>query len=179
MIEEQQKLIKEAIAGKPASFGSLYDHYQPIVYRFIYLKVSHKEEAEDLTHQVFLSAWLNISEFKIKKEASFIGWLYQISRNKVIDHYRTKKPTIDIDNIADPPEIEKKSSEETEDFKIEIKMVKRAIPLLNEIEQDVVIMRFIEDLKPKEVAEILKKSEGSIRLIQHRAINKLKNILNK
>ena len=58
-------------------------------------------------------------------------------------------------------------------------MVKRAIPLLNEIEQDVVIMRFIEDLKPKEVAEILKKSEGSIRLIQHRAINKLKNILNK
>lgn len=176
MIEEQQKLIKEAIAGKSAPFGLLYDHYQPIVYRFIYLKVSHREEAEDLTHQVFLSAWQNISGFKIKKEASFIGWLYQIARNKVIDHYRTKKPTIDIDNIADPPEIGK-SNEETADFKIEIKMVKKAIPLLSEIEQDVVIMRFVEDLASKEVAEILEKSEGAIRLIQHRAIKKLKDIL--
>lgn len=176
MIEEEQKLIKEAITGKSASFGSLYDHYQPIVYRFIYLKVSHREEAEDLTHQVFLSAWQNISGFKIKKDASFIGWLYQISRNKVIDHYRVKKPTIDIDAIADPPEI-KKSSEEKMDFRIEIKMIKNAIPLLNEIEQDVVIMRFVEDLASKEVAEILNKSEGLIRLIQHRAIKKLKDIL--
>lgn len=176
MIEEQQKLIKEAIAGISASFGSLYDHYQPIVYRFIYLKVSHREEAEDLTHQVFLSAWQNISEFKIKKDASFIGWLYQISRNKVIDHYRTKKPTTDIDAIVDPPETGK-SNEETADFRIKIKIVKRAIPLLNEIEQDVVIMRFVEDLTSKEMAEILKKSEGSIRLIQHRAIKKLKDIL--
>lgn len=175
MIEEN--LIKNAIDGEAEAFGRLYDIYQPRIYRFIYLRVSHREEAEDITHRVFISAWENIAEFEIKDESSFSGWLYSIARNKVIDHYRTRKITIDIENIKEPAAI-RDTGEEIANFNLEIEKVKKAIGQLKDIEQDVIIMRFVEDLTPKEVAKILNKNEGAIRLIQHRAIKNLRKMLN-
>ena len=175
MLDGEEKLIREAIAGEASAFGLLYDKYQPVIYRFIYIKISHREEAEDLTHQVFLRAWENIYTYEFRG-FSFSSWLYYIARNKVIDHYRTRKITIDIESIQISEEI--KPNEKTIDEKLEIKKIKNAITKLRPVEQDVLIMRFIEELSPKEVAGILKKSEGSIRLIQHKALKNLKKILN-
>lgn len=164
-----------AIAGKTEAFGLLYDHYQPKIYRFIYLKVSHREEAEDLTHQVFLSAFEKISGFKIKTPASFSGWVYSIARNKVIDHYRVKKNAVDIETvqILEP----KDSKEDIMDAAMEIEKARQAVRKLKPIEQDVIIMRFIEELSPKETAKALNKSEISVRVIQHRALKNLRTIL--
>ena len=169
--------IKSAIKGEASAFGLLYDKYQPQIYRFIYLKVSHREEAEDLCHQVFLSAWQNIKSYEFKG-FPFSSWLYSIARNKVIDHYRTKKFFIDIETVYITEENDKKTNESILDFKISLENVKKAIPELPQIEQDVIIMRFVEDMSPREIASILNKSEGSIRLIQHKAIKRLKELLN-
>lgn len=168
--------IKNAIKGEASAFGFLYDKYQPQIYRFIYFKVSHREEAEDLCHQVFLSAWQNIEEYEFKG-FPFSAWLYSIARNKVIDHYRTKKNFIDIETVYIVEENDKKTNEAILDFKISLENVKKTIPKLHQIEQDVIIMRFVEDMSPREIASILNKSEGSIRLIQHKAIKRLKELL--
>lgn len=172
-----QNIIKSAIKGEASAFGLLYDRYQPQIYRFIYLKVSHREEAEDLCHQVFLSAWQNIESYEFKG-FPFSAWLYSIARNKVIDHYRTKKNFIDIETIYIAEENDKKTNEAILDFKISLESIKKAIFEIPQIEQDVIIMRFVEDMSPREIASILNKSEGSIRLIQHKAIKRLKELLN-
>ncbi|MEK7555611.1 MAG: sigma-70 family RNA polymerase sigma factor [Patescibacteria group bacterium] len=175
MLDGEKNIIEGAILGEASAFGLLYDHYQPRIYRFIYLKVSHREEAEDLTHQVFLGAWQNIGNYQFKG-FPFSSWLYQIARNQVIDYYRTKKKNVSLENIVEP-EVES-SSEKTIDGDLDIKKVRQAITRLSQEQQDVIIMRFIEDLSPQETAKALNKSNGAVRLIQFRAIRNLRKILN-
>ena len=93
MLESEKVYIKKAKSGNQEAFGALYDHYLPSIYRFILLKVSNRAEAEDLSHEVFLSAWKNIPGYK-DKGFPFSSWLYQIARNAVIDFYRTSKKNI-------------------------------------------------------------------------------------
>lgn len=89
-MKEEERLIKEAQSGKAEAFGKLYDDHISRIYRFILLKVSRKTDAEDITHQVFLSAWQNIRSYKIQGNP-FSSWLYKIAHNAVIDFYRTQK----------------------------------------------------------------------------------------
>lgn len=175
MIDGDKNLIERAIKGESSAFGLLYDKYQPQIYRFVYLKVSHREEAEDLTHQVFLKSWQNISEYKFQG-FPFSSWLYRIARNQIIDHYRTKKINLDIEEI-DEPKIEN-SSAKTIDNNSDIKKIRKAIKQLNPKQQDVIILRFIEELSIKETASALKKTEIAVKLLQYRAIKNIKNILN-
>ena len=98
MLDGEHKLIESAVKGEASAFGSLYDYYQPKIYRFVLIKVSRREEAEDLTHQVFLNAWQNIKSYEHIGFA-FSSWLYQIARNQVIDYYRTRKKNISIEEI--------------------------------------------------------------------------------
>ena len=177
MIEGEKKLIDDAKAGNQESFSKLYDHYLPAIYRFIYMKVSHRHEAEDLTHEVFVSAWQNIARYS-HKGFPFSSWLYRLARNRVIDHYRVSKPHSDIENLS-PEQISLNPMiESVIDDGFQFKLVRSAIQKLKPNQQDVLIMKFIEDLSHKEIAHALKKSEGAIRLIQHRAIQELKKILN-
>lgn len=172
---EEKIIILDAIGGKASAFGLLYDKYNDQIYRFVYLKVSHREEAEDLTHQVFLNAWQNIKSYKIQG-FPFSSWLYQIARNQVIDHYRTKKETIDLENIEEPVSSENSLSDNIS-LNMEMEMIKKAISKLKPEQQDVLILRFIQDLSPKETAATLGKMESTVRVLQHRAIKNLQKIL--
>ncbi|OGY57896.1 MAG: hypothetical protein A3D47_01295 [Candidatus Colwellbacteria bacterium RIFCSPHIGHO2_02_FULL_43_15] len=173
MLEDEQKLVKQAQDGGVEAFGLLYDHYLPRIYRFVLLKVSHREDAEDLSHQAFLKAWENIEQYDFRGY-SFGSWLYRIARNVTIDYYRSAKTEVSTDNIAD-------LIEETVRLDLDLKMeweeLMTGIKQLKEVEQDVLIMRFVEDLSIKETAESIEKSEGAVKLIQHRAINNLKKIV--
>ena len=176
MLDGEEKLIMDAIQGEASAFGLIYDHYQPKIYRFIFIKTGRREEAEDLTHQVFLNAWQNIKSYKFRG-FPFSSWLYQIARNQVIDHYRTSKNrSYDIEAIEEP-----ESNDDPIDIKIgqniEMERVKKAILELKPAHQDIIIMRFVEDLSPKEVAKALNRPESTIRVLQHRAIKELQKIL--
>lgn len=175
MIDGEEKLIARAIVGESSAFGRLYDGYQPRIYRFILAKVSHREEAEDLTHQVFLNAWQRIGNFQ-HRGLPFSAWLYRIARNQVIDHYRAKRTHDSIDLLED----ELPSGEHLErslDSTLSLKQVQEVMTQLTGDQQDVLLMRFVDDLSTKDVAKTLGKSEGAIKLLQYRAIEKLKELL--
>lgn len=176
MMDGENKLIESAIKGRPSAFGSLYDYYQPRIYRFVLIKVGRREDAEDLTHQVFLSAWENIKNYR-DLGWPFSSWLYRIARNQIIDFYRTSKQETSLEN-ADP---EYFLAPATAQFDLSLKMdmekVLEAIAKIKPEYQDVVVMRFVEDLPIKEVSLALNKSEGAIKLLQHRAIKELKKLL--
>src|SRR3989344_2363281 len=175
MLDGEKNIIQRAIRGESSAFGQLYDHYMPMIYRFVLLKVGRREEAEDLTQQVFLSALQNISGYKHLGHP-FSSWLYKIARNSIIDNARTKKETIPLYDLDMEPHIEP-AIEKTLDLNKEFNSAMKAIGQLNEEQQNVVIMKFIEGFSHKEIAEALDKNEGAIRTIQHRAIIKLKKLL--
>ncbi|MDO8536717.1 MAG: sigma-70 family RNA polymerase sigma factor [bacterium] len=176
MLDGEENLIKQAIKGKASAFGSLYDYYQPKIYRFVLIKVGRREEAEDLTHEVFKNAWENIESYK-DLGFPFSSWLYRIARNQITDHWRSQKGETSLEKIDPEYFVAPASLQLDVAYKMEIERVKDAIGRLKPEYQDVVIMRFVEDLPVKDVATALDKSEGAIKLLQHRAIKELKNLL--
>ncbi|MBI2010833.1 MAG: sigma-70 family RNA polymerase sigma factor [Candidatus Colwellbacteria bacterium] len=178
MLEDEQELVKRAKGGEAEAFGLLYDYYLPKIYRFVLLKVSHREEAEDLTHQTFLKAWQNIDQYDFRGH-SFGSWLYRIARNAVIDYHRKGRisPAFSLDDFELELPGQERSPEELLESRLETETILEAIRELKEIEQEVLLMRFVEELNTKEVAEIVKKTEGAVKLIQHRALKSLAKLL--
>jgi len=176
MIDGEEQLIRSAVGGDSSAFGALYDRYQPAIYRFIVVKVGSREEAEDITHHVFLSAWQRVGTYKHRGHP-FSSWLYQIARNMVIDHYRSRKDDVSLDKLDPDSSIIPAVAQSDLFAKLQFEKVQKAIKELKRDYQDVIILRFIEDLPLKETAAILKKSEGAIKLAQHRAIKELKKKL--
>lgn len=183
MMNGEENLIKSAIRGESSAFGLLYDEYQPRIYRFVYLKVGHREEAEDLTHQVFLNAWKNVSNYRFQG-FPFSSWLYQIARNQIIDYYRAKKTTFTIEeNTESMQELNGADNfwEEANNFNLsirsEIVAIQEAIKKLIPEQQDIIIMRFVEEMSPREIAVFLSKPESTVRVLQHRAIANLRKIV--
>ena len=176
MLEGEKNLVKLAQRGDPEAFGLLYEHYLPKIYRFILIKVSHKEQAEDLTHLTFLKAWENVRSYKYRGHP-FSSWLYRIARNAVIDHYRRGVVQVSIEDVsAEVLGVDNSLSEET-DVKILWEDLLEAMRTLKEVEQDILIMRFVEDLPHQEIAAAVDKTEGAVKVIQHRALKKLKEAL--
>jgi RNA polymerase sigma-70 factor, ECF subfamily len=175
MLDGEIKLIENAVKGKASAFGLLYDHYQPKIYRFVLIKIGRREDAEDITHQVFLNAWQNITNYK-DLGFPFSSWLYRIAKNQVIDRYRTKRQEVDIDSVDEEISSEDSGINEDLETKIQLERVMKMIAVLKQDYQDVLIMRFVEDLSIKEVAAVIEKSEGAVKLMQHRAIKELKRI---
>ncbi len=179
MMEDEKQLVERAQDGEGDAFGSLYDYYLPKIYRFVLLKVSHREEAEDLTHLAFLRAWENIDDY-VFEGFSFGSWLYRIARNLVIDHYRSVSRSGNEVQIEDY--IEEIASADTPiDIDVDRKMdwakVLTAMKELTDTERDIIIMRFVDDLPHEEVAKVIGKSVGATKLAQHRAIKRLQTKL--
>jgi len=162
--------------GEAPAFGVLYDKYQPSIYRFIFLKVSHREEAEDLTHQVFLSAWEHMGSFH-HGDVPFVSWLYRIARNKVIDYYRTHKAHASLENVPDEIIALDAHTANQIDARLQLERVYQALMQLSDDQRDIVIMRFINELSYKDIAHALGKNQATVRVIQYRALARLKKFL--
>ena len=174
---DESILVQKAIGHDANAFGRLYDMYVDRVYRNIYYRIGNEADTEDLTQEVFLKAWQAIDRYK-KTASPFIAWLMTISHNLVIDFYRTRKDRayLEAEVLADDSAPD---PERTAEASIKQQRLRRAILQLGGDEQQVVILRLIEDFEFTEIASLLKKKEGNIRVILHRALVRLRNILEK
>ena len=182
-MKEQYLFLKLRATRDPEVFGKLYDIYVDQIYRFIYFKVGRKEEAEDLTGDVFLKTWQYINEMGSEVIDNLRAFLYQTARNTVIDFYRSRDQK---EFVALPQESDEEKSaaveivDEKQDLveKIELasdlEEVKKALQKIREEYREIIILRFIEEMSVKETAEILGKSEGAVRVLLHRAVAALK-----
>ena len=165
-------LVMRAIEKDQDAFGELYDRHVVRVYRHIYYMVGSATEAEDLTAQTFLRAWEAVERYQVRG-APFVSWLLRIAHNLGVSYLRSKRESSELhDGIVDHKmRVDPASSfAQTADEEL----VREAILLLREEQRQVIILRFIEDLDYKEVAEIIGKSVAAIRVIQHRALNSLR-----
>ncbi len=155
-------------------FGKIYDQYNAKIYRFIYLKVSSRELAEDLASEVFLRAWRGFIETEIQNIQAYI---YQIARNVVADHYERKRvQTISVDEtieIADPGD----APEDKVAANLEMERVRKALQDLNDDYQNLIIWRYLDELSVPEIAQITGKTEENVRVGVHRALQALRERL--
>lgn len=172
-------LIDKAVDGDADAFGRLYDMHVDRVYRHIYYRVGNVADAEDLTQQVFLRAWQAIRRYK-KTSSPFLAWLMTISHNLVVDFYRSKKEGVYPYPDFEIPDRETYSSPEcSAEAHFDQQRLRRAVLELPGDQQQVILMRFIEGFSYPEIASSLGKSEGAIRVILHRALVRLRKILEK
>src|SRR6266498_4338075 len=105
-LPDESHLVDQAKSGDPEAFARLYDTYVERVTRYIYFRVSEESDMEDLVSQVFLKAWENLDRYRMGS-SPFLAWLYTIAKNLVIDHYRTKKHTLPLEEaLALPSDME-------------------------------------------------------------------------
>lgn len=157
-------------------FSELYDQNIERIYRFIFIKVSSQEIAEDLTSETFTKAWKCFQEDgKIIFNPS--AFFYQIARNLVADHYRQKGkiklvPTEDS-SLADPDsDFETKAI-----FASDIESIRKAISNLKDSYQDMIAWHYLDDMPVSEIAKLINKPEGTVRVTMHRALAALKKEL--
>lgn len=168
-------VIDRARGGDRAAFGELYDAHVDSVYRYLLYRVREPSDAEDLTSEVFTRAFANIHRYKWQGK-SFLAWLYTIARNAVTDRRRRDRPTVEIDNAyglaAEGPT--------AHDLAVrgeDVAALRGAVKYLTGEQQEVLTLRFVENLSSREVATILGKNEGAVRALQFRALGRLRKIL--
>ena len=174
MIDEHeiQNLVSQAQQKDGAAFARIYDLLAQSIYNFLLSKLRHKETAEDLMHTVFLKAWQGLSSYQARPNAKFSTWLYQIANYTLIDYWRTKKTTVEL-------EVVENLSQFAEDPKLyeEYEYLWKAIAQLPLTYQTVLDLRFKQDLSVEETAHIMRKTQIGIRVLQHRAVKALKSKL--
>jgi RNA polymerase sigma-70 factor (ECF subfamily) len=169
-----------AASGNQEAFGSLYVRYLEPIYRYVFYRVPNSGDAEDLTEQIFLNAWESLTTGKSRKPIENVrAWLYRIARNVVIDRIRKKKPLLVDMNEYDYLATSNEGTPEAElETQLETADLLAALDKLDEPSRELIILRYLNNLGHAEAAEVLGLSEGHSRVLQYRALKKLRKILN-
>lgn len=155
-------------------FEKAYLNYADKIYRFLYWQTRDQALAEDLTGEAFSRAWRRWDSYR---GGSMQAWLFQIARNLLIDYRRKKKEVPLDDSGAIIGSLEQESLAAKHARADEIWRMHKAIDQLPDNLRGVTVLRFIEELSVREVAEVLGLSEGNVRVLQFRALRQLRGAL--
>jgi len=158
-------------------FSKLYEQNVDRIYRFIYIKVSSQEVAEDLTSEVFTRGWQAYNN-KDRDIDNMTAFLYQIARNLVVDHYR-ERGRAQLVSVENAPQIMNPGPdlEETAAVNSDFYRVQNALSDLKDDYREVIVWYYLDELSIREISKILNKSEEAVRVQVHRALNALRTKL--
>ena len=169
---DEERIILKAVEGDQQAFSAIFDLYYKPINRYFFFHGTDEKEAEDLTDAVFFKAWKSMQCFNVHK-GTFKAWIYRIAHNTLIDHYRQQKDTVSIDavyGIADTTS----HAEERVIKDEEVQLLRHALDRLDERSRLVIVYRFIVGLDHRQTARLIGVSEGNVRIIQMRALKKMK-----
>jgi RNA polymerase sigma-70 factor, ECF subfamily len=169
-------LIRRAQALDPGALAELYDRHFDGIYRYVFTRIRHQADAEDLTEQVFLKMVDSIQHYR-PRGVAFSSWLYRIAHNLLIDRYRRAgREAVELTDrvrdsrpFADPAVLAQNSDER--------RQLLAAVRRLTPEQQQVISMRFIDNLDVDEIARLMRRRPGAIHSMQHRALASLSRFL--
>ena len=170
---EVPRLVEWAADGNVEAFGELYSIYLDQIHRYVFYQVRDRMTAEDLTEEIFVKVWEALGRYK-QKSLAFSAWLYRIAHNHVIDYFRTRRQHLALDEVM-PAAIGNPEQEVEE--KLMQEELSEAISYLPPQQRQVIILKFIEGLDNREIAQIMRKRQGAIRVMQMRALMSLRQKL--
>lgn len=176
-LNEKMLLYRVQVKKDPDAFAELYDRYIEQIYRFVFFKLSDTHEAEDVTSEIFLKTWDYLTSPGSKTIDKFGSFIYQVARNKVVDVYRkrAKRRTYSFEEVPDVAEevtidIRVVQTEQKDELLVAVKKMKQEY-------QEVVVLRYIDELSIKDMAAVMNKRQTAVRVTLHRAMKKLQKIL--
>jgi RNA polymerase sigma-70 factor (ECF subfamily) len=174
MVDDGQ-LVREAQHGDRRALAALYSAYRAPVYRYITYRVGDPALAEDLTADVFVSMVRHIGSYD-SRGRPFLAWLYVVAGNTCKMHYR-RQQLANFEPLPETMTADMSGPEEIAQLRLTQARLLNAMPRLTEDQRQVILLKFIEGFSNAEVAAILDKSEGAIRVLQHRALAALRQAL--
>jgi RNA polymerase sigma-70 factor (ECF subfamily) len=173
---DDSELIARAARGDREAFGALYERYVFKVFRHVYHLTSDVHTAEDLTAQTFLNALEAIPRYEMRG-VPFLAWLLRIGYNLTINHRKVRK-----NGAAPLPEAVQVqgtlySPEASCEAKADGERLWEGVRTLRGDQRQVIVMRFIDGLGYSDIAKVLGKSIGAVRVIQYRALCALRRRL--
>ncbi|MFL5734944.1 MAG: RNA polymerase sigma factor [Chloroflexia bacterium] len=175
MISNEAELVERASQHDQSAFAELYTTYVDKIYKYVYYKVGNPADAEDLCEQVFLKAWEAIGRYKWCGYP-FSSWLYKLAHNLVVDHYRTRRDPMPLNDLL-YTSLEPADPENAMHAAVEAEEIGQAVAQLTDEQRQVINLKFVEGYSNFEIAEMLNKKEGAIRALQYRALRSLQSIL--
>ncbi|MER3400441.1 MAG: RNA polymerase subunit sigma-24 [Thermoflexus sp.] len=172
---EERALVDRA-RQDPEAFGQLYLRYVRSIYNYIFYRTGDPEEAEDLTSQVFLQALQHLSRFQ-DRGVPFAAWLFRIAHNLVANWHRDRhrRPTVPLSENGHEPVSDRVEVvlERQEDRERLLAAMRRLPPE----RQQLLILKFVEGMSNAEIAQIMGRSEGAVRVLYHRTLEALRKEL--
>ena len=164
------RLLKRARRLEASAWSEIYDQFYPRVYAMLLTRVHDSMLAEDLAADVFVNAMRAIHTYE-DRGIGLAAWLFRIAQNRLTDHYRrTRIPMDELTEMA--------SADEAQMLPIDLD-VQQALERLNPEQRQIIHLRFIEGLTSQQVGQVMGKTEAAIKIAQHRALKRLKQMLNK
>jgi RNA polymerase sigma-70 factor, ECF subfamily len=164
-----ERLLVAAAQSDPAKFADLYDIHFERIYAFIARRVQDRDKAEDLTSEVFHKALANLKSYEWRG-APFAAWLFRIAANVISDQF--KRAAREPDSADDLPETSQEPEQEGAEARARLFRLVERLPAE---QRRVVFERFVEQRSIREIAQQLGKSEGAVKQLQFRALEKLRS----
>ena len=180
-LSEEKELVERA-RKDPDAFGKLYDQYYSQILGYVLKRVANIEIAQDITSEVFFKALKNLGQFHWRN-ISFSFWLYRIATNEITDYFRKGKHEIaSLEETSEPislwdPSVELLQAEEELRRHEHFLLLHKSIAKLPIKYQEVITLRYFENKRVKEIAQILGKREGTIKSLLHRSLEKLRKLM--
>ncbi|MBK5240839.1 sigma-70 family RNA polymerase sigma factor [Clostridium sp.] len=177
-MQEDSNLIQSILDGNIDSFNILVNKYESIVLKFIYNMIKDKEAAEDITQESFITIYNKL--YLYDKNHKFLNWLLQISKNKCIDYIRKYKRVYES-NIEDIPNVTSRemSPEQAAEFKETKGYVEAYLSSLSEIDRQILIIRYLQNLTFHDLAEILEITESNVKRRYYKSRQNFKTFISK
>jgi len=170
--EELDQLVGRAQGGDTQAQSRIISLAYPKMFRYVYYRVNQKEDAEDLTNDIFVKMLQSLE----KQSGSFLAWLYSIASNRIVDYYRKQDVRKDTSEVGETIEYFESGGKPIENMFVR-EEIRKGINQLTDEQQEVVVLRFIEGYQANEVAEMLDKSPTAVRQLQYRALKQLRKMI--
>ncbi|RZQ64301.1 sigma-70 family RNA polymerase sigma factor [Amycolatopsis suaedae] len=178
------ELVHAAQAGDTAAFGQLYDRYVHVVYRYVLLRLGDRDLAEDVTSETFLRALRRITS--VSYQGRDVGaWFITIARNLVLDHVKSSRFRLEVvtDEVAESgtfagPSVAPPAGPEQQVLsRATNSELLRCIAELGQDQRECIVLRFMQGLSVAETAAVMRRNEGAVKALQHRAVRRLAQLL--
>jgi RNA polymerase sigma-70 factor (ECF subfamily) len=163
----------------PEAFGVLYERYIKPIYNYIYYRTGNPQDAEDLTERVFQRARQHLPNYT-ERGVPFSAWLYRIAHNVVANWHRDegRRRALPLDSVT-VSDLQAEAPETTVEERREHELLLRALQRLSGERQQLIILKFVEQLSNAEIGVIMNRSEGAIKSLYHRTLLALRDELNR
>ena len=168
-------LLQRARQWDETALAHIYDTYAPAIYRYVYRRTGHTNTAEEITAETFHRFLVALKQGGGPTDY-LSAWLYRVAHNLIVDFYR-RQPAQEPATLEDVILADGDHGVEHLARQTQVERARAALRQLTPLQQQVITLRFLEEMSHEEVARVVERTEGAVKALQHRALNSLRRLL--